>query len=485
MKKSEFSIGTRSTGTARGRAFPGALTAGLLAMVALTSGCVRHDAEFSHREEYNELIPEGQEYVHKVLGTYFGKPTRIVAWEKLPLKLHAAVGTVGEGATSLSVPVNFTQENLPLRPELEAAWLSGNLFQKNDTPALIEAIGENGSVMFPDPGLAQLPAAGDRVAIGPGEVLKFGRVLYAEHCLHCHGVSGDSHGPTAPYLNPKPRDFRRGIFKFTTTVAASRASRTDLSRTIDEGIPGTYMPSFKLLTPDENMALVEYVLWLAMRGEVEYQLTGQLKNDYSNEAFADRVKGGESAAEIRKELTDAVNGGEMADTFNGIVDTAVERWVAAQEEASLVTPTVKHLEATAESIARGRALYLSKDLNCVACHGEAGLGDGPQTYSITKNSAGADNPTPGLYDDWGNLVVPRNLTTGIYRGGRRPIDLFSRLHGGIKGTPMPAFGGKKSDEELWDLVNYIMSVPYEKRTPGDGSKEAKPAEAPPQVAAGG
>jgi len=461
------------------------LTAALLATVAVTTGCVRHDAEFSHRDEYKELMPEGQEYVHKVLDTYFGKPTRIVAWEKLPLKLHAAVGTVGEGATSLAVPVSFTQQNLPLRPELEAAWLSGKLFQKNDKPDLIEAIGEAGNVMFPDPGLAQLPAVGDRVAIGPGEVLKFGRVLYAEHCLHCHGVSGDSHGPTAPYLNPKPRDFRRGIFKFTTTVAASRASRADLSRTIDEGIPGTYMPSFKLLTPDENMALVEYVMWLSIRGEVEYQITGQLKNDYSNEAFADRVKGGESAAAIRKEFTDAVNGGEMADTLTGIVDSAVERWGTAQDEASLVAPTIKHVEPTAESIARGRALYLSKDLNCVACHGEAGLGDGPQTYSITKNSAGADNPTPGLYDEWGNLVVPRNLTTGIYRGGRRPIDLFSRLHGGIKGTPMPAFGGKKTDAELWDLVNYIMSVPFEKRTPGDGAKEPKPAEAPPQVAAGG
>jgi mono/diheme cytochrome c family protein len=456
-----------------------------LMVAAFSSGCVRHDAEFSHRKEYEELMPEGQEYVGKVLNTYFGKPTEIVAWEKLPLKLHAATGNVAEGASALAVPVTFTQENLPLRPGLEAAWLSGNLLQKNDRPDLIEAIGEDHKVMFVDPGLPQLPAAGDRIAIGPGEMLKFGRMLYAEHCLHCHGVSGDAQGPTAPYLNPKPRDFRRGIFKFTTTVAASRASRTDLSRTIDEGIPGTYMPSFKLLTPDENKALVEYVLWLAMRGEVEYQLTGQLKNDYSNEAFADRVKGGESADAIRKEFTDAVNDGQMAEMLTGIVDAASERWVAAQEESSLVTPTVKHTPATAESIARGRALFLSKDLNCVACHGEAGLGDGPQTYSITKNSAGQDNPTPGLYDEWGNLVTPRNLATGIYRGGRRPIDLFSRLHGGIKGTPMPAFGGKKTDAELWDVVNYIMSVPFEKRSPGDGAKEPRPTEPAKQVAVSG
>jgi len=482
MKKFELPTRTRLTAPTSSRALRRVLTAALVA-VSVSSGCVRHDAEFSTRKEYDELMPEAQEYVHKVLDSYFGQPTRIVAWEKLPLQLHAATGTVGEGATALAVPVNFTRENLPLRPGLEAAWLSGALLQKSDHADLIEAIGEDGKVMFSDPGLAQLPAPGDRVAIGPGEVLKQGRVLYAEHCLHCHGVTGDANGPTAPYLNPKPRDFRRGIFKFTTTLAANRASRADLARTIDEGIPGTYMPSFKLLTPDENKILVEYVLWLAMRGEVEYQLTGQLKNDYSKEAFTDRVKGGESGDAIRKEFADAVNGGEMADTLMGIVDAAVERWVAAQEESALVTPTVKQVPATAESIARGRALYLSKDFNCVACHGEAGLGDGAQTYSITKNAAGEDNPTPGLYDEWGNLVVPRNLVTGIYRGGRRPIDLFSRLHGGIKGTPMPAFGGKKTDAELWDLVNYIMSVPFEKRSPGDGAREARPAEPAQQVAA--
>jgi mono/diheme cytochrome c family protein len=481
MKMSELRTETQSAAPAKRRTLAAMLSSALV--LAAVSGCVRHDAEFSHRKEYDELIPEAQQYVHKVLETYFGKPTEIVAWEKLPLKLHAATGTVGEGATALALPVTFTQENLPLEPGLEAAWLSGKLMQKSDVPDLIKAIGEDGKVMFADPGLPQLPAAGDRVAIGPGEVLKQGRMLYAEHCVHCHGVSGDAHGPTAPYLNPKPRDFRRGIFKFTTTVASSRAARTDLSRTIDEGIPGTYMPSFKLLTPDENKILVEYILWLALRGEVEYQLTSQLKNDYSTEAFADRVKGGESAADIRKEFLDAVNGTEMAETLAGIVDSAAERWVAAQEESSLVAPTVKHTPPTPESIARGRALYLSKDLNCIACHGESGLGDGPQTYSITKNSAGQDNPTPGLYDEWGNLVTPRNLSTGIYRGGRRPIDLFSRLHGGIKGTPMPAFGGKKTDAELWDVVNYILSVPFEKRSPGDGAKEARPAEPPKQVAA--
>jgi mono/diheme cytochrome c family protein len=172
----------------------------------------------------------------------------------------------------------------------------------------------------------------------------------------------------------------------------------------------------------------------------------------------------------------------MQEQLDGTVELVTSRWTESQAEEAVVAPSVNRPPSTPESIARGRALYLSKDLNCTACHGEAALGDGPQTYSITKNAAGEDNPTPGLYDEWGNLIKPRNLTQGIYRGGRRPIDLFCRLHGGIKGTPMPAFGGKKTDEELWDVVNYILSVPFEKREAGDGANEARPEPATSEVA---
>ena len=67
----------------------------------------------------------------------------------------------------------------------------------------------------------------------------------------------------------------------------------------------------------------------------------------------------------------------------------------------------------------------------------------------------------GLHDEWGNPLKPRNLTLGQYRGGRRPIDLFRRMYAGIKGTPMPKFGGALKDAEIWDIVNYVMSLPYQ------------------------
>jgi len=59
-------------------------------------------------------------------------------------------------------------------------------------------------------------------------------------------------------------------------------------------------------------------------------------------------------------------------------------------------------------------------------------------------------------------LQPRNLTLGQYRGGRRPVDIFRRVYAGIKGTPMPAFGRTAlKDDEIWDVVNYVMSLPYQ------------------------
>ena len=40
------------------------------------------------------------------------------------------------------------------------------------------------------------------------------RGLYRQHCVHCHGITGDGAGPTAQFLMPYPRDFRTGEFKF-------------------------------------------------------------------------------------------------------------------------------------------------------------------------------------------------------------------------------------------------------------------------------
>ena len=74
---------------------------------------------------------------------------------------------------------------------------------------------------------------------------------------------------------PKPRDYRPGIFKFTSTTYGAKPLREDLIRTVKRGIRGTSMPAFALLPPGDLDAVVDYVLTLTHRGELEAQLADE------------------------------------------------------------------------------------------------------------------------------------------------------------------------------------------------------------------
>jgi mono/diheme cytochrome c family protein len=122
-------------------------------------------------------------------------------------------------------------------------------------------------------------------------------------------------------------------------------------------------------------------------------------------------------------------------------------------------------------------LYLSKTLNCADCHGIDGAGNGPQTVAFEKNPiTNVPYDEPGLHDVWDNLNQPRNLHTGIFRGGRRPIDLFCRIHAGIKGSRMPSFKNTPH-EDIWHIVNYVLSIPFEPEPGATGVASAPAAPA--------
>lgn len=477
-----------------------------ITLICLLAGCGRQP-EFSHRAQFDDLTPYAQDYVQQVLDQYFGQPTDMVVWERLPLHDHTAIGTVeinvpvdsqtaGEESDADAEPsaapapepislrklkLALTEKNIDIRPGTEILWTGG----ENGSPSSSWVRSWDEEDQEVDLESAVSVQNGDELIVGPGEVLVQGRLLYAEHCQHCHGVAGDGNGPTAQYLNPRPRDYRLGIFKFKTTQPESRAAREDLVRIVEDGIPGTYMPSFKLLTKDEMTSIIEYVLWLSMRGELEFQLVSLLTDEgYSSTAVNERVKSGEKRAEIQNEFIKRV---ADPDDFPTEVETFVGRYVAAweasQEEPALIQPLTPRVPYSAESIAKGRQLYLNESLKCAQCHGEAAYGNGIQTVEVMKDANQQEYPVPGLHDDWGNPIKPRNLHTGIFRGGRRPIDLYSRVYAGIKGTPMPPFknlvrprdpndpNSPLTDEDIWHLVNYLYSIPIDGfepvRNPGD------------------
>lgn len=91
------------------------------------------------------------------------------------------------------------------------------------------------------------------------EFVHYGKLAYEKRCVSCHGVKGDGQGPGAVFLEPKPRDFTKGIFKFRSSPIGTLPSDQDLMRVISYGVAGTSMPEFSFIPEKERFALVEYI----------------------------------------------------------------------------------------------------------------------------------------------------------------------------------------------------------------------------------
>lgn len=350
-----------------------------------------------------------------------------------------------------------------------------------------------------------------KVALAEG-----GYTLYRKHCLHCHGVSGAGNGPTANFLFPRPRDYRKGVYKFTSTNPTNaKPTHDDLAKTLRHGLHGTSMPAFEaLMSEAEIRQVVDYVIFLSVRGEVEYKLIeeGTLAED--------------------KDAAEALS----KETVNDILTAVLGTWKAA--DGQVVNPSVRRGDATRDSILRGRDLFLGinktgNKLACADCHGSKALGDGmnfvereifdkvvfrrePLEQAIAERyverqdeelaRAGGDHSTAahgptvsnpaevepfdkylsrtlitwkqGSLDDWGNPIRAANLNLGVYKGGRRPIDLYWRIAKGINYAKMPAHSTLINDEQIWDVVNFVLALPYDPELLKDSDEmKAKAAKA--------
>lgn len=262
-----------------------------------------------------------------------------------------------------------------------------------------------------------------------------GSELFRRNCLQCHGLTGDGRGHTAGWINPHPRDFRKGMFKFTSSSqgqgTSRKARRDDLLRTLRQGIEGTAMPSFGLLADDDLQALVSYVIHLSLRGECEAYAIFRRAED--------------------KSITEAVT--DSLDSFVGF-------W--RETEKKVIKPPTYPVadgneSARMASVTRGFDFFAK---NCLSCHENYGRKD------VYK------------YDEWGTIVRPADLTLGIYRGGRRPIDLYWRIHAGINASQMPAtVDSAMTAEQVWDVVNFVQALPYRDRLPSEVRDKIYPAEA--------
>ena len=96
-------------------------------------------------------------------------------------------------------------------------------------------------------------------------LLAQGKTIYFRRCSFCHGLLGDGNGPAAKYLDPRPRDFSLGTYKFRTTQSGELPTDRDLFRTVSRGLSGTAMQSFdgdrfkNGLSEGQRWAVIAYI----------------------------------------------------------------------------------------------------------------------------------------------------------------------------------------------------------------------------------
>ncbi|MCA9258933.1 MAG: c-type cytochrome [Planctomycetales bacterium] len=391
----------------------------------------------------------------------------------------------------IQMAVNETNEDY----QEEIANVLAGMFGTPDEPFALPETGLDQTRLD----LAAGPAWSDEQGVNRG--------LYRKHCVHCHGVSGDGKGPTALFLNPYPRDYRKGVFKFKTTYNAAKPTDDDLHRVLNNGVPGTSMPAFSLLFSSEREALVEYVKYLAIRGEMETRLADYVFNELGDE----EVEGENGEVALKRIAFNPGGDADQRDAVMEILAEVMEPWQAAGEnvivpEEDAIPEDERTPDEIAASIDKGRELFYGPKANCVKCHGPTALGDGQRTdydvwnkevvefvtgtegmeRSITEEAAQDDLSDEDRADlarrrellaerqQILNMLfparnaIPRNLRAGVYRGGIRRRDIFCRVHAGIAGTPMPGVGaaspggqGTLTEVEIWNIVDYVLSLPYE------------------------
>src|SRR3989304_549411 len=143
-------------------------------------------------------------------------------------------------------------------------------------------------VVWQGSGVTLRAASGPEEARASSEAFLRGRAGYEANCAVCHGTGGDGNGMAAHMFRVRPRDFRRGLFKFRSTPSGSLPMAGDLVRTITEGIRWTGMAGRPDLSEADRRAafLADHASALIV---VDYSMPGPNGVDFTPPESPDLV----------------------------------------------------------------------------------------------------------------------------------------------------------------------------------------------------
>ena len=242
----------------------------------------------------------------------------------------------------------------------------------------------------------------NKLRIATPEMVAKGKDLFHTNgCYTCHGETGHGDGMAAAALNPKPRDFTSGYWKFG-------GAPTQVFHTITIGSPGTGMAPYGHLSVADRYALAAYVR--SFHSPQPDDTDATLK-------AAGLLNGGKGAV--------------AAEAPSIPIDMAMADMEVPDQ---VILPSGPEMDPQSP----GAKIYKTA---CLSCHGVNGmgaktmaLGVNPSTALMTASFAGSQSPWVGNSNEFENIVVH-----------------------GFPGRGMPGIGNL-SKSEMTALYGYVREL---------------------------
>jgi len=231
-----------------------------------------------------------------------------------------------------------------------------------------------------------------------------GKKVYDTYCMGCHGIAGDGQGPAADFLNPKPRNFLTGEYRFSSRPSGDVPTDQDLFRTITEGLHGSSMPAWNLMPESDRWAVVAYLKTFAPD---KWKFTPGAETTVAEDPYLNQPK------EI------AIKRGETA--YHGMA-------MCFSCHAAYISP---------QKINEARAVY------------------GMPPMKAFRKDLGASQ---SMQTSDGSVIIPPDFLWHKLKRGSELQTLYHVVGNGISGTPMPTWKGILPEEDLWGIVYYVREM---------------------------
>ena len=260
-----------------------------------------------------------------------------------------------------------------------------------------------------------------------------GRQIYMGNgCVYCHSQYVRPQDWTAAGGGPALRVAQAGDYVFQKTMLlGTERTGPDLSQ--EGGVhpddwhrahfvnprytsPNSIMPQFSFLTTGETNKLIAYVQGLGQKAADAR--TNVQRTEKTTLITSLQGKSGSQGV-----ANDATYAQSHLDYLKTLVP---QTWVNTK---SAVPPTQR-------SLLHGKQVYVT---NCIGCHGVSGAGDGP--------AAAFMEPKPFNFT---NAEVQKQHSEGQY---------YHFLLFGLPGTSMPAWGDYLTVQDIWDVINFLRTIP--------------------------